>query len=470
MASTTDIGQALHPASWKPPLRPGQELAARVVSSAQEFRRLEEDWAALHEATGSSVFQSWDWQWTWWKHFGRQDPRRALHIVLVEGGGQIAAIAPFFIEKVDVLPGLRLRRLSFLGTGLTDYLDLVVRRGFEEIACDCIAAHLASAPGFDVCSLADISASSPVLEPLRAALERHGLETNAFVCEQCPRTVLKGTWKETLETFDHERRRKRLSRIRQLRKQFDVALDICSDWKGVGRDVEEFMGLHQAGWSGQGKKGVYADRKTAAFQRAVAQIFFRRGELWLAFLRVNGARIAAMLGFIHRGEMAHYLNGLGDAGEAARFSPGTTLTVLAMEELNSRGVRVYDFLRGTEEYKYEFAPIEVPNWALISFRKGARLARIKHSLRLLRESLGRRVEQERIALQHLIEEHGLFSAAAVCHLVTRLLPTMQDSMKKLRSPERSLTAEECARRAGAAGSGADEAQPGPAVSSRPPIR
>src|SRR5690348_11043672 len=118
-------------------------LTARVVTSTEGLDALGPAWSALHDVTGASVFQSWEWQRSWWKHFGEPDPRRRLLVVVLEADGQVRAIAPFFVEEVPVLPGFPLRRLSFIGSGLTDYLDVLVSDGDEESSCAELAACLA---------------------------------------------------------------------------------------------------------------------------------------------------------------------------------------------------------------------------------------------------------------------------------------------------------------------------------------
>ena len=118
---------------------------------------------------------------------------------------------------------------------------------------------------------------------------------------------------------------------------------------------------------------------------------------------------------------------------------------LCMEDLISQGVRTYDFLRGTERYKYELGAVDVPNWTLQVFRDGARLARIKNTLALLRESLQRRADQERLAFAHQRKTHGLLSVGMVRHLWSRLHATARDGLAKLRAPEKALPAERTTR-------------------------
>jgi CelD/BcsL family acetyltransferase involved in cellulose biosynthesis len=415
-------------------------LALRVVSTDAELEALRPAWEALHAATAASVFQSWDWQVTWWRRVGGRGGRNTLHVVVLSEGGEVVCIAPLFVEAARAAGLVTLRRLEFVGTGLTDHQDLIVARGHEGAACERLAAHLeAIRTSFDVISLSDVPDHSRTGRLLHEALARRGFEGPRFVNEQCPRTRLADTWTATLATFDGNHRRQLSKRVRQLGEKFQVALELCGRREDLARDVEAFIDLHQRRWTGVGMKGVYAEPHVAEFQREVSRRFFERGWLFLAFLRLDGARVAAICGFEHRGELAYYLNGVGDLGEAARYSPGLVLHALCMEEMIRRGVRVYDFLRGTERYKYECGAVDVPNWTTLMFRRGARWARVKSKVVLLAESLARRAEQEGLAFAHQRRTHGLWSRALAGWLGARIGKTVRDGWQKLRAPERSLT-------------------------------
>jgi CelD/BcsL family acetyltransferase involved in cellulose biosynthesis len=392
---------------------------------------------------------SYEWQRTWWKHVGRRAPGVQLHVVVLTAGGQVVCIAPLFIHAGRAFGLVKLRRLAFVGTGLSDHLEVLVTPGLEDRCFERIASHLAERSAtFDVISLADVPDPSATHAGLYEALRRKGFAGQRFVGEYCPRTQLADTWKGTLEGFDGSHRRQLAKRTRQLKERFRVELEITRREEDVARDVDAFIAMHQQRWTSVGKKGIYDAPHVAAFQREVAELFFRRGWLFLAFLRLDGARVVALCGFQHRNELAYYLNGVADAGDASRFSPGLVMHCLCMEELIARGVRVYDFLRGTERYKYECGAVDVPNWSLLMFRDGARLAKVRNALALLSEALLRRLEDERLAFLHQRRNHGLFSREVARHLMRRAAATLRDGTKKLRAPERALTVGKANRREG----------------------
>src|SRR5262249_11635231 len=107
-------------------LQQGEELHARVVSTASELEALRPEWAALHAACHASAFLSYEWNRAWWRHFGEPNPRLRLHILVLERAGRTVAIAPLTIETIRVLGVAPLRQVSLLGRGVADYGDVLV--------------------------------------------------------------------------------------------------------------------------------------------------------------------------------------------------------------------------------------------------------------------------------------------------------------------------------------------------------
>ena len=91
------------------------DLELRVVTSEDELDALAPAWTALHLATGATVFQSWEWQRSWWKHVGRRSGEEALHVVVLAAGGEVVCIAPLHVQLVRVFRVVKLRRLAFVG-------------------------------------------------------------------------------------------------------------------------------------------------------------------------------------------------------------------------------------------------------------------------------------------------------------------------------------------------------------------
>src|SRR5919112_1232136 len=95
-----------------------------VLKDNQDFAALDEEWTDLYDSSPlATPFQSWAWLYSWWE-FYREGYE--LRLVTIRDDGLLVGIAPLMLERRRG-PS----RLLFIGTGLTDYLDILVRQGWE---------------------------------------------------------------------------------------------------------------------------------------------------------------------------------------------------------------------------------------------------------------------------------------------------------------------------------------------------
>src|SRR5712671_1363998 len=104
-------------------------LAVAVIRDGESFGALRAEWTdVLRHSAANNPFLSWEWLHAWWTHLRGS---RTLELVTVrDEDDRLIGIAPLCASR-GRLPWLR--RLEFLGTGWagSDYLDLIVRDGYE---------------------------------------------------------------------------------------------------------------------------------------------------------------------------------------------------------------------------------------------------------------------------------------------------------------------------------------------------
>jgi CelD/BcsL family acetyltransferase involved in cellulose biosynthesis len=367
-------------------------LTTRVVATTSELEALKSKWTTLHAAANTTAFQSYEWNRAWWRHFGEPDPRLRLHVLVLEQGGQTLAIAPLVIETVRVLGVLPLRQVGMLGRVVSDYADVLVMPGCEQVVFPAIAQHIVSGTRCDALSFLDIPNHSPTRETLGGLFAALGWSTGVQMRDQCPRTQLLDSWPATLATFAASHRKRLEYLDRKLKKNFTVEFRRVRPQDDVEPAMQEFFEMHQRRWSGTAEAGAFANPAAARFHLEVAREFNSRGWLVLVFLVLNGRPVAVNYAFKMGGTLQFYLSGVGDYAEARRFAPGILLHVHCMQAMIEEGVAVYDFLRGTERYKYELGAQDVPNWGL-SFVRDSSAARMKHRAHVLRQRLGAKVKR-----------------------------------------------------------------------------
>jgi CelD/BcsL family acetyltransferase involved in cellulose biosynthesis len=416
-----------------------EPYATEVVRSSVQFDRLRSEWNSLFEECGMSAFQSFEWQRTWWESFGEDRQEMVLHIIVLRSGARTIGIAPFFVERIRLTPLWSLRRLAFIGSGVSDYMDVLVAQGYAETFVGLIT-RLITDPSLrlDMIHLQDMHERSPVHLSLFRALSESSFKGREFIGEYCPRTSLQETWEHTLALFPPHRRKRIQYQRHSIPRHFTVAYERPSNGSYSDHDFDEFVWIHEHQWKNMGRTGIFADERTLKFHRRVARLFADRGWLFLTFLRIDGRRVAGNYGFKVKGELCTYLNGMLRIPEVAKYSPGRVLHSFTMEDGIRHGANVYDFLRGTEQYKYSFNAVDQPNWTILMYNPDTFKAEWKFRIHLLRRSLRRRGIQEAAMCNQVLTEHGLFSKEALKHVLKRSRMVLADGIRKAQEPEKSI--------------------------------
>lgn len=320
-----------------------------MISSRAAFGALREEWDALLGRSDVSVFQSWEWLHTWWKHFGRG----RLWILALRRDGELCGLAPLAISRYMGTP---LRRVTFLGTGSSDYLQFIVAADMLEEGTARLLEHVAERRReWDFCDWQQIPADSP-LATLPAPA---GAESDRFVQEVCPYVPLPPRWEEFTAGIGKKLRSNIGYHRRLLEREFTIEWITAANG-ATARHMEGFFRLHQRRWNGRGLPGAFAGNRSRRFHVEAAEALNARGWLRLHVLRLNGEDQAALYCFGYRGKGYYYLGGFEPS--LGRYSLGTVLTAHAIERAIGEGAREFDFLRGDEPYKYVWKAQDRHNW------------------------------------------------------------------------------------------------------------
>lgn len=366
-------------------------LAVHVVATEAALDGLEAEWIELSQATAATVFQTWEWVRPWWRHFGRG---RRLHCLLFRDGALLVGIAPLFREPVRVAGITVARRLRFLGGYHSDYLEVIVRPGYEVAVFAALGAHLGATAGdWDVLDVEAVADTSPMLSLLPPVFERHGLAVHRHPAAVCPWLSLPGSWPEFLQALGPKNRANFRQHLKKLSELYRVEIEVYRDeGDHLERAVAEFKRIHEKRWRSLGYPAAVRD---AAFHLDYARRFARRRWLRFYFLKVDGLRVAVCLIFSYRGTMYYYLSHAHGPKEVMKYSPGFLLTCLTARDGIEEGMKVYDLLRGDEAFKYQqFRAVDAANW-FIRVPSPSPAARLRFRLFTARELFGKAVARVR---------------------------------------------------------------------------
>lgn len=319
-------------------------MDVEAIESPGQLEQLRPDWEALWtRCLSATPFQHPGWLLPWWEVFGSGQ----LFTFAVRANDRLIALAPLFLHSWKGQ-----RQITFLGNGVSDYLDILCEPEAGTTAWTAILACLADLRHrWDLCDLQDFRAQSVVLNvPVAKPLQ--GVAQPQCVCTVIP---LPGTAQQFHDALPHGLRRN-LRRYRsQLRTEGSVEFDTAD--RGASPDppheyVDALITLHQARWNGKDGPGMFGGRDVELFHRKAARNLWRSGLVRLHALRLNGTIAAVVYAFVHRNRAYSYLGGFEP--KLARYSPGALIMSYTIHDAIEEGVREFDFLRGNESYKTDW--------------------------------------------------------------------------------------------------------------------
>lgn len=366
------------------------DVGIELLSTAAAFAELAPAWNRLHaQAALASVFNSWIWQFQWWRVYGRS---RALRLLVAWQGDEVLGILPLYVDAVRML-GVRVRLLRLVGTGgdtHPDDLGAILAAGRERSVAQELARAALALRDADVLLLTDLAPDCPLRTAVESAARLAGRPVLAGRCERIAFMRLPGSWREYLEGLSRHRR----ARIRYTRRRIAAANGRFFVWDDPGRidaAFDRLAELHRRRWAPLGGSESFASSEYLEFHRRVMKACLPRGWLRLYCLEIGG-EIAAMI-YAYRFRNGIYWMQSGFDPQHGRLEPGNVLFGYAFAHAIGEGNTVFDFLRGEHGYKDHLASDHRETYSVRVFHagRGALAYRLRKIwLPLLKASLLRR--------------------------------------------------------------------------------
>ncbi len=323
--------------------------AIEYIQDGERFDDLREEWTELlRDSAADSLFLTWEWLRTWWRHLGGG---RKLFIVAVRRGGRLLAIAPF--SKRSGVFTWPMPIFEFLGMGTvgSDYLDVIVRRGSESEVREVLARGMGGwQASLALGQLREQASAVSVAQ--RLAEERWAVSSERT--DVCPFIPLTGhTFDSYLGTLGREHRYNFRRRLRSLERDAAVRFEKVEDEDGRREALAALFALHDERWRTRGGSDAFDAAPLLAFHDEFSRLALQFGWLRLFVLLVDGQPTAALYGFRHGRTFSYY-----QSGWDPRFAPrsvGLVTLGLAIRSALEEGAEEFDLLHGSESYKFHWA-------------------------------------------------------------------------------------------------------------------
>ena len=308
----------------------------------ETFSGLGPRWEGLLErAATNNIFLSPEWQRLWWDSLA--DDEEMLLFACLDGD-----------DLVGVLPLKKIEgHLSFIGSAnVCDYMDFVVAGGREREVYEAIGGHVLGLE-WKTLELNGVDGNSPTMTYLVEYLRSREVEVTVRPEEVCPTTKLPGSWDEYLLGLSKKDRHELRRKLRRLYSAGDVRYYVAAQCDEFPNDLEVFLGLLE---NSRADKAAFMTPRMRRFFKNSLTGLAKSGSVRLSFLEVDGERVSSTVCFDYDNRYLLYNSGFNT--EYSHLSVGLLLKALCLKTAIETGKTEFNFLRGSEPYKYHLGAVD----------------------------------------------------------------------------------------------------------------
>ena len=259
----------------------------------------------------------------------------------------LVGLAPLGIAKFGLW-----QRLVLLGSPMADYPDLLVNPD-HYLSIKFLAQHLQKQK-WSCLDFAEFAEQSPALGRLVEAFRDIGYSPIIERASICPGVEIRSGWedywaqKKSKTRYTINKKAKRLAE-----EHGPLKMEVVSAGPEIRECLEEVSQVHAARWARQHTRTVFSDQKGRAFFGEALSGLAEEGIVRLYLLRAGSTLTAFCLSFVGQGVHYYYIPGFDQT--FSKDSPGHLLLRDIIREAHEQGCRLFDFMRGDEEYKDRWA-------------------------------------------------------------------------------------------------------------------
>jgi len=182
-------------------------------------------------------------------------------------------------------------------------------------------------------------------------LKRKGFRIRRDLQDTCPYLDLPASYDDLIASYSANMRK--IIRRTFRRVGDNLRLVDHGEMGGIDTALAEARRLHNLARAEKGDFGSFDRGGYMEFHSELARSIADKGKLYVKFLMNDDKAVAFRYGFIDGGVYYDYQTGYDPAFAESR--PGFIMVAMIIEDLISRGVKRFDFLRGDEYYKRHWA-------------------------------------------------------------------------------------------------------------------
>jgi CelD/BcsL family acetyltransferase involved in cellulose biosynthesis len=300
------------------------------------FQEIQQEWESLLSVCpADTLYLTPQWQEVWWNTFG---DGREMAGFYIEESEEVMAIASLSRQNGVV---------SLMGSPETfDYNDFMVRPGYESAFFPKLLHRLAEAE-FGTLQLFSLRESSLTLQYLPPLAKQMGYSVEISEEDVAPGIALPAGWDDYLALLSRKDRHELRRKFRRLEATDTWKWYCISEEDEVSARLDDFLMLMRMSDS---DKAEFMTPQQEGFFREMARRMAQLRLIKLFFMEVEGNLVASSICFDYGSSRLLYNSGYHPG--YSYYSVGLLLHALCLRDAIELGKDYFDFLRGSEPYKY----------------------------------------------------------------------------------------------------------------------
>lgn len=342
-------------------------MKIKVINDEQEFEQLKTSWSDLVSRANVFIFQTFEWNRTWWKHFGKEGN---LHIILFYNEDKLVGIAPLFLDSIHLMGRKVYECLRFIGSNVhqpkgepligfiaySDYLDFIVEPGYEKsIAQELVEYLKRNESQFDEIVFEEVPEHSVLLSHFAPLQQDSRAKVTMEDASSCAMVVLEKSWDDYLMSLkgkDRNKARKYLKKVEDKNEKI-FNIDVTSNHVHLSEAYEKLVDLHQEQWNLRNFPGFFYEKRMYEFMKEVSQKFF--DNHWLYIKEITSADkktdVGIYLFFKFKKRLYGIIGGINQHSQLSREGLGHIALHESVKQAIDQKLEEFDFIRGLQEYK-----------------------------------------------------------------------------------------------------------------------
>jgi CelD/BcsL family acetyltransferase involved in cellulose biosynthesis len=283
------------------------------------------------------------WLRAWWRHFSDENDPLLLLVTL---DNRPLGLAPLMISNETV---------RFMGsTDLCDSGDFVVASGMQELFFQALLRHLEK-EGIKRLVLDQVRPDSRVCRYFIPTAQANGWSVSLIPQGASMQMDLPKSWENYLQGLAAKQRHEVRRKLRRVNDKGMLVSQVIRKAEQTRSAMDTFIHLFR---QSRADKEEFMTETREAFFRSLAEELARFDMLYLLCLAIDNVPAAAVFCVEHGNTMHLYNNGFDPRFRGV--SAGLVSKILTIRASIESGQSVYDFLNGTERYKYQLGGVKIP--------------------------------------------------------------------------------------------------------------